>query len=359
MHYFRYGLILMGCALILASCQKQEAAEGKKPTNVIAVKVDEKPQTKAAMVTGDVRARIQSELSFRVSGRIVERFVDVGSRVKAGDLLARLDAEEQLAEVAVEQANLEAAKAQETQAQLALQRQESLFQTQVTTRAALDEARQNLTTAHGTVVSAQAQYDTAKDALSYTELRADADGIITARNAEAGQVAQAATSVFSLAHDGPRDAVFDVFEALYLGQKPEGNVTVALISDPTRKVLGHIWEISPTIDTTKGTIKVKVALDEKSDLPLGAPVVGTFQSHAMPRMQVPWSALTSLAGRPAVWVLDSASSTVAAKPIEIASYQTDSVLVQSGLNKGDLVVSDGLKFLHEGQKVTYQEAHEK
>ncbi|MDQ0456113.1 efflux RND transporter periplasmic adaptor subunit [Rhizobium paknamense] len=347
--------ILIGIAagaLALSSCQKQEAHEGTKPVAVITMKVGEEPQRRTASVTGDISARVQSDLSFRVSGRIIERFVDVGSVVKAGEILARIDPEEQRADVAVAQANLNSAKATELQAQLAFQRQQNLFTSNVTTQAALDSAQETLTTAEGSVASAQASLDSALDSLSYTELRADADGIITARDAEVGQVAQAAQAVFSLAHDGPRDAVFDVYESLYLHRAPGDEVKVSLLSDPRRTVMAKVREISPSIDTSTGTIRVKVNIEQSANLPLGAPVVGTFQSDTFTKMELPWSAMASIGSKPAVWVFDPASSTASLHPIEVAAYETGNFQVTSGIKPGDMVVIDGLKFIRPGEKLT-------
>ncbi len=351
----RRSIVFVTIAILLAACQKQEAPKDAKPVAVKTLKVGEEQRRKIAYVTGDINARVQSNLSFRVSGRIIERKVDVGSVVKAGDLLAKIDAEQQLADVAVAEANLNSARAQEVQARLAFQRQQSLFGTQVTTQAALDSAKESLTTAQGSVASAQAALDSARDALSYTELRADADGIITTRSAEVGQVAQAAQTIFALAHDGPRDAVFDVYESLYLKRKPQDNVTVALISDPQRKVVAKVREISPTIDTSTGTIRVKVGIDQSAGLPLGASVVGMFQSDAFEQLELPWSALTSVQGKPGVWVVDPATSVVTLRPIEVAAYQTGNFQVSSGLKPGELVVVDGIKFVRPGDKVANEE----
>lgn len=308
------------------------------------------------MVTGDIRARVQSELSFRVSGRIVERLVDVGAKVKVGDVLARIDAEEQRAEVAVAESNLEAARAQQVQSKLTFERQQSLFETHVTTRALLDAAKAALVTAEGGVTSAQALLDAARDSLSYTELRAGADGIITERNAEVGQVAQAAQSVFSLAHDGPRDAVFDVYEAVFLRGRLEEDISISLLSETSRRSVARIREVSPTIDVTKGTIRVKATLDATFDAPLGAPVVGVFQSPSVNTIELPWSAMSSDARGPAVWIVDPAASTVSLRSIGVADYETGRFYVNSGLKAGELVVSEGQKFLRPGQRITFDQA---
>ncbi|MBZ9792665.1 efflux RND transporter periplasmic adaptor subunit [Rhizobium sp. 3T7] len=339
-------------AAALASCEKQAASEAK-PKRVETVVVKAMPVVETSSITGEVSARVESDLSFRVSGRIVERFVDVGAPVKAGQVLARMDAEEQKADLDVATANLQSALAQQTQAQLAFDRQQNLFKTQVTTRAALDQAQEELLTAQGSVKSAQAQLDTAQDALSYTELRADADGVITARNAEVGQVAQAAQLIFALAHDGPRDAVFNVFESLYLGRKLESKVGVSLLAASSHKMEASVREISPTIDSSTGTIRVKVGLEGAPDMQLGAPVVGSFGSIAEDAIELPWSAMASTGGQPAVWIIDPSSSSVSIRPIDVSGYETGRFAVRAGVSPGDIVVVDGTKFLRPGEVVSY------
>lgn len=346
-------VLLASAATLLAGCEKEQAPAAKVKA-VETVVVASTPVAQANTITGEIAARVQSDLSFRVSGRIVERLVDVGQAVKAGQVLAKIDSEEQQADLDVAKANLESAKAQETQAQLAYDRQQNLFSTQVTTRANVDQAQETLLTAQGSAKSAQAQLETAQDALSYTQLKADADGIITARNAEVGQVAQAASQVFTLAHDGSRDAVFAVYESLFLGKKLEDKVGVRLISDAAKVADGSVREISPTIDAATGTIKVKVDVGAAPGMQLGAPVIGTFKTASRDAMELPWSAMASQGGNPAVWVVDPANSTASIRPIEVASYGTGRFAVKAGISPGEIVVSDGGKFLRPGQTVSYQ-----
>ncbi|OWV92789.1 acriflavin resistance protein [Rhizobium sp. R72] len=339
-------------AASLVACEKQAAGEAK-PKRVETVVVKAMPVVETNTITGEVRARVESDLSFRVSGRIVERLVDVGVSVKAGQVLARMDAEEQRADLDVARATLQSALAQQTQAKLAFDRQQNLFRTQVTTRAALDQAQEELLTAQGRVKSAQAGLDTAQDALSYTELRADSNGVITARSAEVGQVAQAAQLIFTLAHDGPRDAVFNVFESLYLGRKLDSKVAVGLLAASSNKAEAAVREISPTIEPSTGTIRVKVGLEGAADMQLGAPVVGSFRSVAQDAVELPWSAMASKSGQPAVWIVDPSSSSVSMRPIDVASYETGRFAVRAGVTPGDIVVIDGAKFLRPGEVVSY------
>jgi RND family efflux transporter MFP subunit len=304
-------------------------------------------------ITGEIKARLQSDLSFRVSGKIIERYVDVGDVVKAGQVLARLDPEEQKAELEVAKANLESAQAQQTQAELAYQRQQNLFRSQVTTRAALDQAEEALLTAQGSAKSAQAQFQNGQETLSYTELKADADGIITARHAEVGQVAQAAQAIFTLAHAGDTDAVFDAVESLFIGRPIDPNVEVRLLSAPSQKIDGKTREISPTIDTSSGTVKVKVSVGSDQPIPLGAPVVARFHYKPENRIELPAKSLSSLAGAPAVWVVDPTNSLAAPRQIKLGDYDNGSFVVEDGLSAGDIVVTDGIKFLRPGEKVAY------
>lgn len=338
-------------AMLLASCDGHDQAQAPAPQTVKAVQAATQTYSTRSAITGEVKARIQSELSFRVSGRIVERFVDVGTRVKAGEILARIDRQEQQADVEVARATVSSAEAQLTQASLASARQSSLFKNQVTTRASYDSAEEALLTAQGTLDAARAQLATATDALSFTELRADADGVITARSAEAGQVAQAAQSIFTLAHDGPRDAAFNVYESLFL-EKSAGMVDISSLSTPARKMSAPVREVSPTIDSVTGTIRVKVGIDDGGDdFPLGAAVVGTFSTLPRQAFLLPWSSMASARGKPAVWVVDPTSQIVSMKPVEVAEYQAETFAVSTGLQPGDLVVVEGTKFLRPGQHV--------
>lgn len=341
------------CTAILSGCSKEEATAAKPARHVEVVVAAAKPLARGSVITGEVQARVQTDLSFRVNGKIVARLVDVGNTVKAGQLLARIDPTEQKADLVIAQANLESAKAQQEQAQLAFDRQSRLLEAQVATRSAFDNAQEVLLTAKGATRSAQASLETATDALSYTELRADANGVITARNAEVGKVAQTAEAVFTLAHDGPRDAVFYVYESLFLAAGVSDDVKVTSLSEPAMDVKAAIREISPTIDTSTGTVKVKVGLDGDTPVSLGAAVAGYFDFRARQAITLPWSALTSRSGEAAVWLIDPATSQIRSQPIDVAAYQTGMIAVADGISPGDLVVTGGTKFLTPNETVSY------
>ncbi|WP_244482320.1 MULTISPECIES: efflux RND transporter periplasmic adaptor subunit [unclassified Rhizobium] len=339
-------------ALALTSCE----GETKQPE---AAKITVRVQTaefadhrQTVTLTGEVVAHVQTNLSFRVSGQITEWLADVGSHVSAGEVLARIDPSEQKADVEAAEAAVRAAEAQVRQASAAFERQKSLLAKNSTTQEAFDQAQTALQTAQGSLESSKALLGTSRDALSYTELKADADGIVTARNAETGQVVQAAQTMFSVARDGPRDAIFDVYESLLFEKPAEPKIQLALVSDPSVKTEGTISEISPTIDTATGTVRVKIAMDTTPDrMTLGAPVTGFASSKPSKLVVLPWTSLSSLDGKPAVWVVNDKDNTVSRKPVKVASYETGRVLVAEGLSNGEAVVTEGGKMLRPGQTV--------
>lgn len=339
--------------LFLASCQGEDKLPEKEKTSVNAQVVDFVDHQQSVTLTGEVVAHVQTNLSFRVSGQITDWFVDVGAHVKAGDILARIDPKEQKADVDSAEAAVRAAEAQVRQATSAFERQKSLLAKNSTTQETFDLAQTSLQTAAGSLDSAKAQLGTSRDTLSYTELRADADGIVTVRNAEAGQVVQAAQTMFTVARDGPRDAIFEVYESLLFEKPSEPKIRLALVSDPSVKTQGTISEVSPTIDTATGTVRVKIAMDTTPErMTLGAPVTGYASSQPTKLVVLPWTSLSAIDGKPAVWVVDQTKNTVDLKPVTVASYETGRVLIADGLTKGDVVVTDGAKMLRPGLAVT-------
>ena len=192
----------------------------------------------------------------------------------------------------------------------------------------------------------------AQDQLAYTELRADADGIIVARMAEAGQVVAQAQPVYSLARDGPRDAVFNVHEWALANVATDKGLVISLVSDPAVTTLGDLREISPAVNPSTQTVMVKIGLRETPPaMTLGALVDGTGPTRQQKVVLLPWASLFEIDGRPAVWVLDPGGTIASLKPITISSYTKDRIAVSSGLQTGEIVVSAGVQMLRPGQKV--------
>lgn len=303
-------------------------------------------------LTGVVAAQVRTELSFRVSGKISERLVDVGDHVAKGQLLARLDPDEQQAELVTAQAAVASAEAAVRQTAAAFERQKELLTRGNTTRREYDEADAALRSANAQRDQARSDLGVAQDQLSYTELRADADGSITARTAEAGQVVAQAQPVFTLARDGPRDAVFQVHEWALANVASDRDLTIALQADPAVKTVGDLREIAAAVNPSTQTVMVKIGLRETPHaMTLGALVNGSGPMKQRKVMLLPWAALFEINGRPAVWVIDPRSNVVSLRPITIDRYTKDRIAVAGGLQPGETVVSAGVQMLRPGQKV--------
>lgn len=352
MQSFRWLGIGLVCAVLTACEEKAEVAP--LPQQVRAVAAAAARYQPGAEITGEVKARVQTELSFRVSGRVLERKVEVGSHVRAGDVLARLNDTEQQADGSVARAALESAQAVVAQRTLAFDRARSLLRSGAVPRAIFDDAQKELLSAQAALQAAEAALGMAEDALSYTELKAPADGIITARGVEVGQVVSAAQSAFTLAHDGPRDAVFDVFEAFFLDGQPLNEVEVAPVSDHSRYLHASIREISPVIDAKAGTIRIKVGLQGGTPWPLGTPVVGKLRAQPRDGIVLPYTAITSAEGEPAVWLVNTQNHSVSLRKISVDRYRQSDFVVTGGVAAQDLIVTEGGKFLKEGQAVAWE-----
>jgi len=310
-------------------------------------------QTSIAL-TGEVQARFRADLSFRVGGRVLARYVDVGAHVAAGEVLARLDPAEPQADLDAAIAGEAAAEAQLRVERAAFERQKTLIADGFTTRTAFDQAQEGLRRAEASLEAAKAQVGRAKDALAHTELKAGAAGAITARNVELGQVVQAGQPVFTLAQDGERDAVFDVDESILLADIDQDEVSLALVSDARVTAKGHVREVSPAVDPKSLTVRVKVAIEHPpARMTLGSAITGTVRFHSAPQIALPWTALMSLGSKPAVWIVDPATNTATLRPVAIGGFEARTVVVKSGLKAGERVVIDGGKLLSRGQAVTY------
>lgn len=345
--------LIAACCLALSPAIADAPPDaGNRPVAVKVTTARLAPHAETLVLTGEVRARVSSRLSFRLSGRIAERFADVGDHVRAGSLLARLDPSQQQADVANAEAALAAAEAAARQATSAFDRQKALLDKGFTTQSAFDAAMKAVRTTAGTVESAKAALDIARANLTYTELRADTDGIVIARLADAGEVAAAARPIFVVAADGPRDAVFDVYEQLFLSITELPAVAIGLVKDPSVSVAGKVREISPTVETQTGTVRVKVDIGvPPSAMSLGAPVTGRMEGRQTSAVLLPASALAERNSAAAVWVIDGNGTGAELRPVVIAAYTTGGILIEAGLRDGDRVVTEGGKLLRPGAAV--------
>lgn len=339
------------CLPALALAVPAPAAEGAL-ARVKAVTAQSSTVAAEVAITGDVQAKFQSNIAFRVSGKMAERMVEVGEHIRADQVLARLEPQEQQVNRDTARAALVSAEALLTQARVGFERQKELMRSGYTTRTAYDQAEQSLRTTQASVDSARAALETAQEQFSYTDLKAGVAGIVTARDAEAGQVVQAGQTVFAVAQDGPRDAVFIVSETL-LAEPPDGDrVEVALQARPSVRTAGTVREVSPALDPQSGGVKVKLALDPvPPEMTLGSVVVATGRFRPEPAITLPWSALYRWQNGPAVWVLDPKTDTVAPRPVTIARYAGSALVLSGGIEAGERVITAGIQLLRPGQRV--------
>lgn len=310
------------------------------------------PVTSDVVLTGDIQAQAQTNVAFRTNGKVAERRVEVGDHVTADQVLAVLEPLTQRANLDNARAALVSAEAQFTQAKVTFERQKQLISGGYTTRPSYDNAEQQLRTSQAAVDSARAALGTAEEQLSYTELRAGVSGIVLSRTFEVGQVVQAGQAVMVLAQDGPRDAVFNVYEALTANPPSDKTIHVTLQSDPKAAATGHVREISPTVDAASGTVRVKVGLDSTPPaMSLGSVVIGRGRFASREAVVLPWSALYRSDDRPAVWIYDSTARTVSIRGVEIDRYGFDDIVLKGGVRPGETVVVAGIPFLRPGQHV--------
>ncbi|SHL57820.1 RND family efflux transporter, MFP subunit [Roseibium suaedae] len=314
-----------------------------------AVHVDYTPEL---VLVGEVDARYHNDIAFRVTGRVSERLVGVGDHVTKGQILARLDPQQQKADLDAARASVASSSAILTNASLSLDRQKALLSKGFTTRSDYDSAEQDFRVAQGNLDGAKARLADAEKTLDETILRADEDGVITERSAEVGQVVQPGEKVFAIARDGERDAVFQVFEGLLSDDLEGSDFSIWLQSDPDVKTVGHLREISPTIDPVTGSVKVKLSIQNPpAEMTLGAPVAGAARFRSERTVILPWSSLSSTDNEPAVWVVDTQSQAVSLRKVTVARYENNRILIEDGLEDGEIIVTAGGQYLYPGLKV--------
>ncbi|MCF5713007.1 efflux RND transporter periplasmic adaptor subunit [Pseudomonas tremae] len=346
----RLSCLLLG-GLLLSGCGKDEKPpEPVRP--VVFVKALPESNLAFGRFAGNIQARYQSVLGFRVSGRIARRNVDVGSEVKKGDLLATLDPTDQQNNVRARQGDLANVQAQWINAQANARRQQELFDRGVGAQAQLDIALTDLKTASSSQEQAKAAAQQARDQLSYSELRSDHDAVVTEWKVEAGQVVTAGQEVVTLARPDIKEAVIDLPAAL--AEQLPGDVvfTVASQLNPEVNTTAIIREIEPQADSTTRTRRARLSLtDTPPAFRLGTAISVKLSSTISPRMRLPISALQEVDGKLQVWIVDPQSQTVSPRTVSIISRDNDSFLLADGVKAGEKVVSAGVNSLKPGQQV--------
>ena len=342
----------LGSLMLLPSCRSATGSDPRTdPPLVRTAIVQSTASAQTRSFTGTVAARVQSDLGFRVSGKVLERLVSSGQRVRRGQPLMRLDdADLRLALHAQEEAVV-AAAARARQATDDEARDRNLAAEGVEPPAAYDRMRASAEAARAQLRAVKAQAEVARNTTGYAVLVADAAGVIVETLAEPGQVVGAGQPVVRLAHDGPREAVVQLPETLrpMLGSSAQA----ALYGRAGVVVPTHLRELSSGADPLTRTFQAKYVLEGPlADAPLGATVSVVVPAEGARRdLRVPIGALFDAGGGPGVWTIVDEPARVRWRPIEPHRLDDETVSVSAGLQEGDRVVSLGAHVLHEGQQV--------
>ena len=354
--------LLVSAMFALSACSHPEAPlepiRAVKLTTVSASGV-----TAHQEMAGDVRARQETRLGFRVGGKLMARPASVGQRVKAGQLLAQLDGNDLALASEAAKAQVTAALTQRDLAAAELKRFSDLKAKGFISGAEIERRQASLDATDASLKQARAQSAVQGNQAGYARLVADADGVVVAVDAEVGQVVGASASVVRIARDGARDVVFAVPESqltmVRLGMPAQVRLWAASESGPDGRWVGTVREVAASADPTTRTYQVKVALPADANVALGATAYVGFappQGAVADVIKLPTSALMrgSVADKTnsAVWVFDAASGTVQSRPVQVAGVDGNQVVIAGGLKVGEEVVSAGVHVLSPGQKVT-------
>src|SRR5262245_58954876 len=288
----RTVLILSAVSALLAACGPEVETAAPQARPVRTVTVAKREAGGPVTLTGRIEAEDEVALAFRIAGRVLENDRKLGDRLQPGQVVARLESQNERNALRTAQAGLAAAQGQLTLARNHFERQDTLLQQGWTTRANHDQAKQAQQTAQSQVDAVEAQLKTAHDLVSFTELKADAPGVVTAIGPGAGEVVQAGQMILRVARKDGRDAVFDVPAQLIRSAPSDPRITVNLTDDPSVTASGRVREIAPQADPVTRTFAVKVGLtDPPAAMRLGATVTGRMEIESVPVMEIPATAL--------------------------------------------------------------------
>ena len=338
-------------ALMAGGCSKSVANDPRLQPPKTEVFKAEAAGSISRTFTGIVEARVQSDLGFRVAGKILERSVNMGQRVRKGQVLMRLDALDLELAFAAQKANVEAARAKYVQTKADEARYAALVASGAVSHQEYDQARAAFDSAKAQLDAAEAQARVSNNSSEYAVLLADADGVIVRTLSEPGQVVAAGQTVIQLAHDGPREALINLPE----GVRPDlGTVASARLYGQEQTYQAKLRELSAAADPASRTFAARYVLEgEAASAPLGSTVtIGLLakQTSGSQSVQLPVGAIHDRGSGPGVWIVDG-NSEVKFRSVTIASIGKEEVVVSGGVQAGEKVVALGAHLLHEGQVV--------
>ena len=356
--HFHTSSALALALMLLAACSKPVTPE--EPVRAVKVMtVGVNAFSSGYEFSGEVKAQLESRLGFRVGGKIIKRQAELGQRVKVGQVLAQIDPQDYKLAFDSARAQLRAAATNRDLAAADYKRYKELKEQNFISGAELERRESVLKAAQAQVDQAQAQVAVQGNQAGYASLVADVSGLVTAIEAEPGQVVAAGAPVVRIAADGPRDVVFSVPEDKVAGIQPGMPVKVRGWAQDAQAALmtAKVREVSASADPVTRTYLVKLALSgDGTPPPLGATVYvlpeGLGGVQGQPVIKLPTSALRRDGQASAVWVLDKTSMTVKSQTVQIATADGNEAVIAAGLQPGMLVVSAGVHVLSPGQKVT-------
>ena len=335
-----------------ASASRAAASEPvARPARVMEIAYQQRSQS--LVLAGTVVPRIESTLGFRVAGKIIARTVDVGTIVKPGDLIAQLDPADYRLAVDNARAALASADADYTRAKADHERYLNLRGTGAFTPQTLEQRQSLAATTLAKVEQARSQLSSAENNLAYTELRADAPGIVTAVQAEVGQVMTQGQGVVRVARTDELEILVGVPEHRLKAVRQAKAASFELWSDPGHRHAATLRELSPSADPMTRTYPARFSvIDPPEFIGLGMTATLAFERpDAAPVAEVPLSAIFQRGTQPAVWVVDRQSDTVALRPVTIARWRDDTAAIASGVKDGEMIATAGVHKLEAGQKV--------
>ncbi|PXX44330.1 efflux RND transporter periplasmic adaptor subunit [Aquitalea magnusonii] len=348
-HLWRFTLLGL---LLLAGCSKQQApSEEVRPVRVVSA--GQHGIDNGNSFAGQVRARTETDLAFRIGGKVIAKLVNSGEHVRKGQVLARLDASDTSLDISAKQAQLAAAESDLAQQQLNLKRYQELLAKQFISQAQVDSQQNGVNAARAKRDEARAQLTASRNQGSYTQLVADADGIVSQMLAEPGQVVAAGQTVARLAHDGEREVAIQLPENALASVRQQQTFTISLWAGK-QQYQGRLRELAGDADPATRTYAARITLPQAAGLALGqtATVSLPGASHGdSSAMRLPLTALLDEQGKHALWIVDPKTLRVSRRAVSVLNIDSDSASVRGALQPGELVVTAGVHLLHEGQRV--------
>jgi RND family efflux transporter MFP subunit len=345
------GMMLAGLAIVLAGCNEVVAEKAAPTRPVLVATVHYEAESPERSFVGTIKPRIETDMGFRVPGKVAKRLVEVGQTVDVGQPLATLDEIDLKLQAEQAEAEFRAATGVLAQAAAAETRAKELRVKGWATDAQLDQAKATADEARARLNRAERSVELTNNSLSYATLVADTRGVVTATLIDAGQVVASGQTAIRVARFAEKEAVVAIPETL-LGRAKDGVASVSLWSEPNKKYLAKLREIAPAADPATRTYLAKFSLPDAGDnVSLGMTATLTLADAATERVaRLPLSALFSEGGDPSLYIVDS-NGDVALKPVAVKSYGSNDVVITGGVDEGAKVVVLGVQKLDPTQKV--------